>query len=90
MRSLGLVLVVALCSWTLPGQAQLDAQASTATTVAGPEADSAMRHWWLGAYFRHLEIPPYMTEPFFDRAPSVRTTASVWSRPIAPAVGSTS
>jgi outer membrane protein OmpA-like peptidoglycan-associated protein len=71
MRSLGLALVVALCSWALPVAGQVDAEASAATTLAGPEADSAMRHWWLGAYFRHLEVPPYMTEPFFDRAPSV-------------------
>ena len=54
------------------GHAQVDAEASGSTKIEGAAGeDRALDHWWLGAYFRHLWIPSYMTEPFFDRAPSV-------------------
>jgi outer membrane protein OmpA-like peptidoglycan-associated protein len=53
-------------------EAQVDAEASGNVEISGTaNEDRALDHWWLGAYFRHLWIPSYMTEPFFDRAPSV-------------------
>ena len=49
-----------------------DAQAPSATEQAPAAAhESALDHWWLGAYYRHLWVPAYMTDPFFSRAPSV-------------------
>lgn len=72
MRALGLSLGIFVAVLAVaPVQAQVDAEVIGSTTVAGPETDSALRHWWLGAYFRHLEVPGYMTDPFFDRAPAV-------------------
>jgi outer membrane protein OmpA-like peptidoglycan-associated protein len=53
-------------------QAQIEADEEGTTTIEGAgDEDSPLDHWWLGAYFRHLWIPPYMTDPFFARAPAV-------------------
>lgn len=52
--------------------AQIEADLDgTATFTGAGEQDSALDRWWLGGYFRHLWIPPYMTDPFFRRAPAV-------------------
>ena len=44
----------------------------TADLVAQePEPESPLQHWWLGAYFRHLEVPGYMLDAFLDKAPAI-------------------
>jgi len=63
--------IFALLLITGQAHAQVDAAADGSATIKGPEPDSGLSHWWLGGYFRHLEIPAYMTSPFFDRAPAV-------------------
>ncbi len=56
-----------------PAVAQLeeDVGVQGSTEVSGAMDPTTASKWWLGGYWRHLWIPPYMTEPFFDRAPSV-------------------
>jgi outer membrane protein OmpA-like peptidoglycan-associated protein len=54
------------------GTAQDAPRGDGSTTLTDPGADdNALEHWWLGAYYRHLWMPSYMTDPFFARAPSV-------------------
>jgi outer membrane protein OmpA-like peptidoglycan-associated protein len=62
-----------LCAVRGPiAHAQIEEDVAGSTVISGAgERDSEADRWWLGAYFRHLWIPPYMTDPFFSRAPSV-------------------
>ena len=58
-----------------------EAYSAAGTVIRGEElqqgwfhlacTDSALEHWWLGAYFRHLAVPGYMLDAFLDRAPSI-------------------
>ncbi|MGD8861129.1 MAG: OmpA family protein [Myxococcales bacterium] len=68
------VLITVLGVGAAPASAQDAQEAGSvegATAITGEVGDSALDHWWLGGYFRHLWVPSYITEPFFDRAPSV-------------------
>ena len=57
-------------------EAQLSASSAGASASGSGAGGSALDHWWLGGYYRHLWVPGYMTDPFFSRAPSIATTAS--------------
>ncbi len=58
--------------------ADADAEGSVAVDAdeadyadAAPAEENPLKHWWLGAYFRHLEVPGYMLDAFLDKAPAV-------------------
>jgi outer membrane protein OmpA-like peptidoglycan-associated protein len=72
-RAMIVCVSVALCAAhadTARGQVEQDE--TGATTISGDgEQDSELDRWWLGAYFRHLWIPGYMTDPWFRLAPSI-------------------
>jgi outer membrane protein OmpA-like peptidoglycan-associated protein len=78
LRTLALLLIAAL-SWSNRAVAQDDEEAPPAAADevmpedAPPPAtdDQPLYHWWLGAYFRHLEIPGYILDAFLDRAPEI-------------------
>ena len=47
-------------------------EGSVTAGAASPAAEeSALAHWWLGGYYRHLWIPGYVTDLFLSRAPAV-------------------
>lgn len=67
-------------SAALPVSAQVEAEGSAtvnaaeddgATTLTDPGKDSALEHWWLGAYYRYLWVPPFILDAFLDRGPKV-------------------
>lgn len=51
-----------------PGANASDADASEADA---PEPESPYEPWFFGGYFRHIWLPTYMTQVWFDRAPSI-------------------
>lgn len=70
LRTAWLLLLVAL---SMSSSSKVAAQADEAAAADAPEApgDEPLSHWWLGAYFRHLEVPGYMLDAFLDRAPEI-------------------
>jgi len=79
LRTLALLLIAAL-SWSnrVAAQEEEEAPPPVVTEEVTPQdappaatEDEPLHHWWLGAYFRHLEIPGYILDAFLDRAPEI-------------------
>jgi len=68
LRTVSLLLIAALSF-----SSHVAAQADGGEPAEAPaeSADRPLDHWWLGAYFRHLEVPGYMLDAFLDRAPEI-------------------
>jgi outer membrane protein OmpA-like peptidoglycan-associated protein len=82
LRFLSLLLIAALslsASSRVAAQADdeappTDEDAAPAEEVASDEAgppDRTLDHWWLGAYFRYLQVFPFILDAFLDRAPEI-------------------
>ena len=69
---------VALCALHADAaRAQVELDETGATTISGgDEQDSELDRWWLGAYFRHLWIPGYMTDPCSSSARRASATTA--------------
>lgn len=82
MRLFGRVARIALCAavcLTAAGaRAQMDdevppgADATGATEAETQEPESPYEPWFFGGYYRHLWVPSYMAQVWFDRAPSIK------------------
>jgi outer membrane protein OmpA-like peptidoglycan-associated protein len=72
MRTLLAVSVLILCVLQ-PQHLAAQASASLEAQTSSPKGEqgSALDHWWLGAAYRHVWVPPYVTDAFFARAPSI-------------------
>jgi outer membrane protein OmpA-like peptidoglycan-associated protein len=79
LRTLALLLIAAL-SWSNRVAAQDDEEAPPPVVTeevtrqdAPPPAtgDEPLHHWWLGAYFRHLEVPGFILDAFLEKAPEI-------------------